>query len=225
MVKYCKSCKNGNYFFCNECLLSNYEVNSLTGECVEKSEVVPAITWKDIFRLEMNSKKTINDQTYNGPSLILRGITTSQINSRHAFLIYLTFKVKTLRRRNLEEQEIKLPAICQAVNTVEKSSDDVEMIDYECIANKTEEEDLSNFQLKEIEEGENDGLLKKSNLNKLAETKKEEDFIRQEPKFTLEDLLKYVTFEINSIQNQTAEKFNFDFKIEGKINKELAKNQ
>ena len=62
MVKYCKSCKNGNYFFCNECLLSNYEVNSLTGECIEKSEVVPAITWKDIFRLEMNSEKTINGQ-------------------------------------------------------------------------------------------------------------------------------------------------------------------
>ena len=43
----------------------------------------------------MNSEKTINGQTYNGPSLMLRGITTSQINSRHAFLIYLTFKVKT----------------------------------------------------------------------------------------------------------------------------------
>ena len=223
MVKYCKTCKNGNYFFCNECLLSNYEVNSLTGECIEKSEEVPAITWKDIFRLEMNSKKTINGQTYNGPSLMLRGITSSQINSRHAFLIYLTFLMKTLRGRNLEGQEIKLPAICQANNTVEKSSDDVKMVDYVCIANKTEGEDLSNYQLKEIEEGENSGLLKKSNLNKIASKISEEDLLREVPNFTLEDLLKYITFEINSIQNQTAVNFTFDFKIEGKINKVLAK--
>ena len=46
MVKYCKTCKNNNNYFCNECLLSNYEVNNLSAECVEKSEVVPAITLK-----------------------------------------------------------------------------------------------------------------------------------------------------------------------------------
>ena len=162
MVKYCKTCKNSKNYFCNECLLSNYEVNSITGSCVEKTEVVPAITWKDIFRLEMNSEKTINGQVYHGPSLTLRGITSSQINSRHAFLIYLTFKIITLR--SLEEQEKRIPALCEAVNSVEGTSNDVNIIDYECIANKTDDEDLTNYQLKEIDEGENNGLLKKSNL-------------------------------------------------------------
>ena len=48
MVKYCKTCKATNNYFCNECLLYNYEVNSLNGSCVEKSSIVPAITYKDI---------------------------------------------------------------------------------------------------------------------------------------------------------------------------------
>lgn len=85
MVRYCKTCQTNNNFYCSECLLSNYAVNSITGSCVEKTEIVPAITWKDIFRFNLNSNKTINGRTIFGPSLMLRGITSSQINSRHAF--------------------------------------------------------------------------------------------------------------------------------------------
>ena len=97
VVKFCKSCKDKDNYFCSVCLLSDYEVNKLTGSCVKKAEIVPAITWKDIFRLQMNSNKVINGKTLYGPSLMLRGITNSQINSRHAFLIYLTFKLKTTK--------------------------------------------------------------------------------------------------------------------------------
>ena len=46
-------------------------------------------------------------------------------------------------------------------------------------------------------------------------------FEREEPKFTIVELLKYVTFEINEIQNITAKNYIFDFKIEGKINREV----
>ena len=223
VVKYCKTCKSGNNYFCNECLLSNYEVNSLTGSCVEKTEVVPAITFKDIFRLELNSNKTINGQTIYGPSLILRGITSSQINTGHAFLIYLTFKIKSSRNRHLQEEEKIIPAFCEALNSVEESYDDINIIDNECIGNATQEEDFTKYQLDDIDEGENKGLLKKSNLKELVTEMKNEGvgFEREEPKFTIVELLKYVTFEMNKIQNITAKNYIFDFKIDGKINREV----
>ena len=170
LVVDCKTCKSGNNYFCSECESTKFEVNSATGQCVKKTEIVPAVTWKDIFRLEMNGQHERNGQTFNGPSLILRGITSSQINTRHGFLIYLTFKVKTSLLRDLEE-EIKIPAMCEALDSVDETSDDVNIIDYECLANNTNDTDLTDYNLGGIEEGENDGLLKKSNLNTLTEGK------------------------------------------------------
>ena len=46
--------------------------------------------------------------------------------------------------------------------------------------------------------------------------------MKKEPDFTIEDLLKYVVFEMNQIENPRANNYIFDFKIEGKINKEIA---
>ena len=37
----------------------------------------------------MNGHKEINGRIIKGPSLVLRGITSSEINTKHAFLIYL----------------------------------------------------------------------------------------------------------------------------------------
>ena len=223
MVKYCKTCKNGNNYFCSECLSSNYEVNSITGSCVEKSEVVPAITWKDIYRLEMNSNKEINGQIIHGPSLRLRGISTSEINTRHAFLIYLTFKIKT--GRNLEEEdEKKIPAICEALNNVGKN-EDLNMIDYECIGNTTGNEDLTNYKLDDIDEGSNDELLKKSNLKELAQEKKTdtgEIELETETEFKLDDLIKVSIFSMDEISQQIATNYTFDFKIDGEINKAIS---
>ena len=53
----------------------------------------------------------INNKYISGPSLVMRGMTNSQINTRHAFLIYLTFIIKN-KIRNLEDEKIKMPAIC-----------------------------------------------------------------------------------------------------------------
>ena len=44
----------------------------------------------------MNGEKIINNKYFYGPTLIMRGITSSQINTRHAFLIYLTFQIKNI---------------------------------------------------------------------------------------------------------------------------------
>ena len=226
MVKSCKKCQDNNNYFCSQCELSNYEVNSITGQCVEKTEEVTAITWKDVYRLEMNGETDRNGLIYNGPSLILRGITSSQINTKHAFLIYLTFKIKVSNVRNLEDEEnkIKIPAICEAMNSVNESSNNVSIIDYECLSNYTNEnKDLNNFELEGIQESNNDGLLKKGNLDKILENKTIEDLQKEEPTFTIEELMKYVTFEMNEIKNQIAINYIFDFKIEGKLNKEMSK--
>ena len=77
----------------------------------------------------------INNKYIYGPSLIMRGITFSQINTRHAFLIYLTFKIKH-RHRNLQEELLKIPAICEVLKGVDETSDDMLMVEYECIGNK-----------------------------------------------------------------------------------------
>ena len=76
MVQDCKICKNGDNYFCKECALSNYQVNRITGQCVKKTDNIPAITWKDIFNLEINGQHERNGLIYKGPSLTLRGITT-----------------------------------------------------------------------------------------------------------------------------------------------------
>ena len=67
----------------------------------------------------MNGETDRNGLIYNGPSLVLRGITSSQINTKHAFLIYLTFKIRQpLIFRNLEETKV-IQAICILSNDVE----------------------------------------------------------------------------------------------------------
>jgi hypothetical protein len=230
LVLYCKTCNPNDGYICNECL-PDYEVNTLTGSCVKKTEVVPAITWKDIYRLEMNGEKLVNNKYIHGPSLRMRGITSSQINTRHAFLIYLTFQIKH-SLRNLEDEPIKMPAICEVLEGVDETSDDVNMVEYECIGNQTNDMDLSNYKLDNIEEGNNPNSLKKSNLNELVSQIKSElgDLGKLEnileSSFTYEDLMKIVIFQMNErIENIQADDFKFNFKIDGKLSKDITQKE
>jgi len=131
LVQFCRDCQPNNNYFCSSCITSEYEVNKVTGSCVKKTEVEPIITWKDIYRLSMNGKMEINCKFIHGPCFLMRGITCSQISTKHAFLILLTFSMKD-RLRNLEEK-IEVPTICQINETVEETSDNINIIDYECI--------------------------------------------------------------------------------------------
>ena len=222
MVQYCRTCQNNNNYFCEACLSSNYVVNKLTGSCMKKTDVVPAITWKDIFRLQMNSVKLINNKPIYGPSLQLKGLTNSQINTRHSFLVYLTFKIKhTRNNRNLEETK-KVPTICEIEDNVDATNDDVNIVNYDCIGNTTLEENLNDYNLAGIEEGDNDGLLKNSNLAELAQNSDLTDLEnKQSSSFKLNDLVKVVTFEMDEIKNLTSDDYNFDINVNGKLNKEL----
>jgi hypothetical protein len=223
MVKYCKSCQNDNNYFCSECFPVDYEVNEITGSCVKKMEKVPAITWKDVFRLQLNQQKDINGQLIIGPSLILTGITNSQINTGHAFLIYLIFKLKNLRNnRNLEE-EIKVPTICEIIDSVDETFNEVNMVEYECIGNSTEDTNLEEYTLGNIEEGNNTGFLV-SNLDEVVSEIDLSDLENKEnPSFKLTNLEKTIIFEMDEIQNQTSNNYNFDFTVSGTINKDLEK--
>ena len=231
VVLYCKICNPNDGYICDECL-PDYTVNSLSGSCVKKTDVVPAVTWKDIYRLNMNSMKTINNRDIYGPSLRMRGITSSQINTRHAFLIYLTFQVKFGLRNLDEEDNIRMPAICEVLEAVEETSDDVNMVEYECIGNQTSEQDLTNYKLGNIEQG-NDNNTKETNLNSLIEEIKVKnggdlDKLQNalESSFTYEDLAKYVIFQMNEkITNISANDFKFKFVIEGKLNKDITSEE
>ena len=57
----------------------------------KKTDKVPAVSFKDIFRLKLNQEKLIGGKTIRGPFLSIRGLTSSQINTGHTFLVYLTF--------------------------------------------------------------------------------------------------------------------------------------
>ena len=83
----------------------------------------------------MNGEKEINGRTIRGPFFILRGITSSEINTKHAFLIYLTFKIK-YNLRNLQET-INIPAICESEDGFEETNNSTNIVDYECIGNET----------------------------------------------------------------------------------------
>ena len=61
-----------------------------------------------MYRLQMNQQRIINGRQVYGPALMMRGLTNSQINSGHAFLVYLVFQIKYARRnrnRNLAEEK------------------------------------------------------------------------------------------------------------------------
>ena len=222
MVEKCAKCELNTKYFCKICAYSDYELNKYSGSCVKKTELVPDITWKDIFRLELNSVKKINNKEIYGPSLRLRGLTSYQINSYHAFLIYLDFKLKYSKTNRNLQQEREIPTICQIEHNVTEINDSVNIIDYYCIGNKISNESLDNYELNNIIEGNNTGLLKQSNLNEIISNENLSDLInKNDSNFTDEDFSKIITFEMDEIKNINLEDYDFEFKIKGKINKEI----
>ena len=228
IVLFCKTCNQFNGYICEECL-PDYSINSLTGSCVKNTEVIPAVTWKDIYRLNMNGVKEINNRNIYGPSLIMRGITSSQINTGHAFMIFLTFQIKHgLRNLEGENEYNKIPAICEVLNGVERKDDDINIVEYDCIGNQNIDQDLTDFTLGNIEEEDNYNSLKKTNLKELVtELKSEKGDLgelqqKQKSLFTFEDSLKIIVFKMDTkIKNISSDNYNFKINIHGQLNKEI----
>ena len=223
-IKYCRICEEDNNYFCKVCLPSNYEVNPLTGGCVKKTDKLPDIEFKDIFRFELNRQKLIGGRILSGPFFSLRGLTNSQINNGHTFLVYLTFILQTNNLyRNLEE-EIKVPTYCQIVESVDETDDEPNIVDYDCIGNLGENYNLSEYKLEKIEESqiENEKLLGNSNLDELAsETDLENLDKKSKTKYDLKSFIKLTTFSLDEIKSITSPDYHFDFTLKGKLNREL----
>ena len=145
----------------------------------------------------MNQQRSISGRPIYGPSLMLRGLTNSQINTGHAFLVYMTFKIKYNRNNRFLEEEKKIPTICQVVDSVDETDDEVNVVEYDCIGNLTEYENEelmnSNSKLNSLEEdnSDNSGVLENSNFNDLAkETDIDNLETKEKPTYTLDKYFK-----------------------------------
>ena len=164
----------------------------------------------------MNSEKEIKGKIISGPKLHLKGITNSQINTGHAFIIYLIFKIKQpLNLRNLEDDTVRIKAICEAINEVEEENKNEEnSVEYECIGDNSNNTDLTNSVLENIDiEDDNNSNLK--NLKNFA-LKKDLSKLENVPT---------IQFIMDKNQNQTSNNYSFDFKIDGKIDENLNKTE
>ena len=228
VVKYCKTCVPGNNYFCSECLPSNYEVSPLTGGCVRKTDKVPAVYFKDIFRLKMNQYKKIGGRVLFGPFLSMRGLTNSQINTGHAFLVLLSFKLhytRNLRNRNLEEEKT-IKTYCQIVESCDETTDEANIADFDCIGDTNEDEDLSDYELNGIKESteNNTNLFQESNLDELVEKTDLKNLDKKEKTtFELKNFVATTTFSLDEFKDIICKDYHFDFTLNGKINRELKK--
>jgi len=231
MVKNCKTCKRGNNYFCSVCMLENYEVNPVTGACVKKMKKVPMVTWKDAFRLILNQNRTINGQNIYGPVLSMTGITADEIPEGHAFLVFLTFKILYTDRLRVLEKEEEIPTICIIKNSVDRTDDNINWIEYECIGNRTGEnyfsENATNLENIKItsnnneENLKNEEFLKSSNFEEMTSNVNcEEMKNKTHPLYSIENTNIY-SFKMEDIVNQTSENYIFDINLNGKLNKEL----
>ena len=220
-VKNCNECQKNNNNFCEICN-QPYEPDSITGLCTKNFKKVPSIIWKAIYGLKMNQSQLINQKIYYGPSLVLVGITSSQIIKGHAFSFYLSTEFKNINR-NLQNVELikKVPMICQTEDDFDESENDINMVEYNCIGNITQSENeklsLENSDIFKIEEDiiKNNGTLMPSNLNDMELSKiKEENRMSQ---FSLDQFSKTSIFTLDEIKNQTSKSQHFIFTLNGKL--------
>ena len=170
----------------------------------------------------MNAYKSFsNGRTLYGPMMRMRGITNSQINTGLAFIVYMTFKVMVTRNNRVLEEDEKVPAICEVLDSVDESPDDFNIVEYDCIANYTGEKNLSESSLGKIEEDEDSSVLGKTNLDEVInETDVSTLVEKKRPNYTVSNYVSTVTFEINEVKNITSDNYYFNVSIPGKLNKE-----
>ena len=128
--------------------------------------------------------------------------------------------------RNLDEEKelIKMNGICQSFIELEESKN-VNSIDYSCIFNNTNNIDINSYKGVNIEEGDNNQkLLLSSNLKELSieifKNIEGLENLANTSSFTLEDILKIITFTINEPKDINANKYKFDFQFKGTLSNE-----
>ena len=188
-----------------------------------------------MFRLTLNTKTQLNSQDLYGFSIYLRGISGSQFNTGHAFLIDLTFDIfynrnlRNIEENDVEAKEMKIPTYCQIVDHTDEVKNKVNLIDYFCFANRTGEDEIkeSQISLKKIEISHDDSednteFLENSNFeDMISELNLDELKDKDTSSFTLRKFNNITVFEMDEVVDQKSENYTFDFIIYGRINKEL----
>ena len=158
-----------------------------------------------------------------GPFLSLRGLTNSQINTGHAFLVLLSFKLHYTRNNRMLEEEKSIKTYCQIVESMDETDGDPNLVDFDCIGDTEEEEDLSEYDLNTIEESPDDNIFEGSNLNELAQSTDLTTLAdKEKSSFELKNFVDLVVFIPDEINNITSNDYNFDFTLKGKLNKNLS---
>ena len=164
------------------------------------------------------------------------GITADEITDGHAFLVTLTFKILYGDRlRNLEEKT-DVKTICIIKHSVDRTNDGVNLVEYECIGNRTGKdyfsENITNLENIKIgdnnnneKDSKNEEFLRSSNFEEMISNVNCEEMKNKTlPLYTLDDLANTYSFKMEDIINQKSENYIFDINLNGKLNEDLPKN-
>jgi len=160
-----------------------------------------------------------------GPFLSMRGLTNSQINTGHAFLVLLSFKLNNEgRRRNLEEQK-SVKTYCEIVESLDETDGEPNIADFDCIGDMDEEEELNGYDLDNIEgssENNSTNIFEQSNLKEIIQSTNLADLKNKETTtFKLEDLVELAYFNLDDVKNIISNDYHFDFTLNGSLSKEF----
>ena len=153
-------------------------------------------------------------------------LSYSEIHNNYTFLVALVYSYKEtpyFRNRNLEEK-VEVEAICRIKKSSSYSPDDVILAEYECTSSYEADEkaNVNDFKLTNIKNSNPSDVVKFTNFEEAIEETDFNSINKTTPDFTLDELLKYVTFRIDDAskkQNSTGDKFNITFN--GTINKDI----
>ena len=98
------------------------------------------------------------------------------------------------------------------------------MVDFDCIGDTEEEEDLSQYDLNGIEESRdtNTSIFEESNLNDLVQvTDLQSLALKTKPSFDLKSFIGLAIFSPDEVNNITSEDYHFNLKLKGKLNQDL----
>jgi hypothetical protein len=120
------------------------------------------------------------------------------------------------------EEEKSVKTYCQIVESMDETSGEPNLVDFDCIGDTNEEEDLSEYDLNAIEESPDDNIFEGSNLNELAQSTDLKNLgNKNKTSFELKNYIDLVVFNPNEVNNITSKDYHFDLTLSGKLNKDL----
>ena len=140
----------------------------------------------------------------------MRGITSNEINEKHAFSLYLNFRSNT-KIRYLQGTK-RVQTLCINGKNYKEKTTDINIIDYECIGIDNEKEINDNYKLISIENGDNDEIII-NNLNHLDIS----GYKDNDPHYKGNNNMLIFVIDENDIKDKKSKNNIFNFRLNGKI--------